>query len=109
MAGAETGIVIDLLSPREIDEIEAAAAGGADWPRVVLLFADGARLRLGWDRGLAERAIAARIGRAAATARDACGEAARWCATHGLHLMSYTGAGPGEDPVGETLWFMAVG
>jgi|SRR5262245_29066722 len=100
--------VIDLLSPRELEEMETAAAGGALWPRVVDLFADGVRLRLGWDRGVAEDAIEARLGGAAA-ARAACGEAARWCAEHGLHLMSFAGSGPGEDPVGETLWFMAVG
>jgi hypothetical protein len=102
--------VIDHLSPREIEALESAAAGGAAWPRVVLLFADGSRLRLGWDRALADRQIAVLLGGAA---RAACGEAARWCAAHGLHLMSYAGEapgeGPGEDPVGETLWFMAVG
>ena len=102
--------MIDLLSPREIEELEAAAARGAAWPRVVGLFADGARLRLGWDRALSEGAIAARLGHAAGhVTRSACEEAARWCAAHGLHLMSFAGAAPGEDPVGETLWFMAVG
>jgi len=103
--------VIDHLSPREIEELGSAAAGGAVWPRVVLLFADGTLLRLGWDRALAEGAIAARLDRATApaAARAACAEAARWCAAHGLHLMPYAGDGPGGDPVGETLWFMAVG
>ena len=101
--------MIDLLSPREIDELEGAAAGGAAWPRVVLQFADGVRLRLGWDRALAEPEIAMRLGAPAAAARAACDQAARWCAAHGLHLMSFAGVGPGEDPVGETLWFMAVG
>lgn len=91
-----------------MEELGTAAAGGAGWPVVVGLFADGVRLRLGWDRGVAESAIAARFGGAAA-ARAACDEAARWCAEHGLHLMSFAGPGPGEDPVGETLWFMAVG
>jgi len=110
---AEAETVIDHLSPREIEELESAAAAGADWPRVVLLFVDGTLLRLGWDRALSQGAIAARLDRAmvpaAAHQRAACAEAARWCAAHGLHLMSYAGGGPGEDPVGETLWFMAVG
>jgi hypothetical protein len=101
--------VIDLLSPREMEELETAAAGGAAWPRVVGMFADGARLRLGWDRAVGEGAIAVCLGGAAAAARMASVEAARWCAAHGLHLMSFAGTGPGEDPVGETLWFMAVG
>jgi hypothetical protein len=107
--------VIDHLSPREIEELASAAAGGAAWPRVVLMFADGARLRLGWDCAVAESAFAARLGAGpeSAAVRGAagavCAEAARWCAAHGLHLMSYAGAGPGEDPVGGMLWFMAVG
>jgi hypothetical protein len=101
--------VIDLLSPREMEELERAAAGGAHWPRVIGLFAEGARLRLGWDLGVPQGVIACRLGVAAGATRAACGEAARWCADHGLHLMSFAGSGPGEDPVGETLWFMAVG
>ena len=103
--------MIDHLSPREIEELGSAAAGGAEWPGVVLLFVDGTLLRLGWDRALSQGAIAMRLDRATvpAAARAACAEAARWCAVHGLHLMSYAGGGPGEDPVGETLWFMAVG
>jgi len=103
--------VIDHLSPREIEELGSAVDSGALWPRVVLMFVDGTLLRLGWDRALAEGAIATRLGRATApaAARAACAEATRWCAAHGLHLLSYAGDGPGEDPVGESLWFMAVG
>jgi hypothetical protein len=113
--------VIDHLSPREIEDLDTAMAGGESWPHVVLAFVHGTRLALGWDRALPEAAIARLLAAAGATiagtstvgaapsAQDACRRAARWCAEHGLHLLPFEGSGPGEDPVGERVWFMAVG
>src|SRR5262245_50851264 len=92
--------VIDHLAPREVSEIEAARAAGEEWPRVIASFASGTRLLLGWDRARAESGIGGRA---------ACERAARWCAEHGLHLLSFEGEGPGGEPVGERRWFMAVG
>ena len=99
-APRERHAVIDHLSPREIEEMEAAQAAGEHWPRVVAAFAEGTRLVLGWDHARDERTLGT---------RDACERAARWCAAHGLHMLSYAGDGPGEDPVGARRWFMAVG
>ena len=101
--------MIDHLSPREVEDLAAAAATGDALPAVIGAFAEGTRLRLGWDHAIDEAAL----GRAAGLAGEALAavlkRASRWCATHGLHLMSFAGAGPGEEPLGDRRWFMAVG
>lgn len=101
--------MIDHLSPREEEELAAALTRGEAWPRALACFADGPRLLLGWDRALGEAEIARRLGADTAAVHEVLERAGRWCAAHGLHLMSYAGEGPGADPVGETRWFMAVG
>jgi hypothetical protein len=94
--------MIEFLSPREEEELGRALAAGGAWARVIAhRFADGARLRLGAERALSEREVGA--------PRAALEEAARWCAAHGLHLLSYEGEGPGGDAIGERFYFMAVG
>lgn len=100
--------MIDYLSPREESELIAAAAAGEDWPRVLAPhFLDGARLRLGWDSARSEGELLR--GLSAERLRSAVAVASRWCADHGLHLLSFEGDGPGADPVGERRYFMAVG
>ena len=100
--------MIDYLSPREESELRAAAAAGEDWPRVIVPhFLDGARLRLGWDEARLESDILP--GMHGERRRAAVAAASRWCAEHGLHLLSFEGDGPGADPVGERRHFMAVG
>jgi hypothetical protein len=94
--------VIEFVSPREEADLRRAMAAGEGWARVIgLRFADGARLRLGSDRALAEREVG--------EPRADIEKAARWCAEHGLHLLPYEEEGPGGDPIGERRWFMAVG
>jgi len=42
--------MIEFLSPREEAELRSAMASGEGWARIVAQhFAEGARLRLGWD------------------------------------------------------------
>lgn len=114
--------MIDHLSPREVEELAAAAAAGDPLPEVIAAFTEGTRLRLGWDhaideatlglaaRAAAERSAAARGGTATAEPlADLMTRAGRWAAERGLHLMSFAGAGPGEEPLGDRRWFMAVG
>jgi hypothetical protein len=101
--------MIDCLSPREEAELRAAIGAGELWPRLVLeAFADGWRLRLGWDSALDERDLAARLG-PGADVEASLRAAVRWCAARGLHLLSYEADGPGEDPMTGRRWFMAVG
>lgn len=103
--------MIDHLSPREVAELEADAAAGDALPAVIAAFRDGTRLLLGWDHAVAEAAL----GRAAGAMRGAeplaalLMRAGRWCATRGLHLMSFAGDEPGGEPIGDRRWFMAVG
>lgn len=113
--------MIDHLSPREVEELEGAAGRGDALAAVIGAFADGTRLRLGWDHAIAEADLA-RAARGAVERRDAAAGAApvepvaallaragRWCATHGLHLLSFAGEAPGDEPLGDRRWFMAVG
>ena len=98
--------MIDHLSPRECEEIERAAAGGQPWARVLLrVFLDGTRLVLGIDGARSEAEIAAAAGLERARVPEAVGQAARWCAGHGLHLLGF----PGESGADGWRHFMAVG
>jgi hypothetical protein len=115
--------VIDHLSPREMDALDAAAASGEIWPAALRrFFLDGTRLLLGWDHARGESEMRAAlenpsgaveddaprtIGRS--SFRSALERAARFCTEHGLHFLSFEGSGPGEEPLGERRWFMAVG
>jgi hypothetical protein len=119
--------VIDHLSPREMETLEAAAASGEAWPTVLrTFFVDGTRLVLGWDRAKSEPEMLATLATDRDSARairapspgppiDRAGlraaleRAARFCTEHGLHLLSFEGEGPGEEPLGERRWFLAVG
>lgn len=111
--------MIDHLSPREMETLAAAAAAGEMWPRVLrVFFLDGTRLALGWDRAKSEPEMLAALatpGEAAGGVIDRTGlraaleRAARFCTEHGLHLLSFEGEGPGEEPLGERRWFLAVG
>jgi hypothetical protein len=107
--------VIDHLSPREMETLEAAAASGEIWPETLRrFFLDGTRLRLGWDEARGEEEMRASLAGDAAhpdrgALRAALERAARFCAEHGLHFLSFEGSGPGEEPLGERRWFMAVG
>ena len=99
--------MIDYLSPRECDEIDRAARGGAPWARVLRAgFLVGARLRLGIDRARDESDLAAAAGIAdAGAAVEASREEARWCVEHRLMLMGCAPDRPGDD----RRHFMAVG
>ena len=99
--------MLDYLSPRECDEIDRAARGGAPWARVLRGgFLEGVRLRLGIDRASAESDLAAAAGTVdEAATRAAIREAARWCVEHRLLLMGYAPDRPG----GEWRHVMAVG
>ena len=119
----ENAPVIDHLSPREMETLEAAAASGESWPIVLRrFFVDGTRFVLGWDQAWSEPEMLAALardpaggGRAPSGAIDRAGlraaleRAARFCTEHGLHLLSFEGEGPGEEPLGERRWFLAVG
>ena len=100
--------MIDHLSPREEEDLRRAEAAGAAWPALLrAFFLDGSRLRLGWDASRGEDEMLGGIPRAAL--RTALEEAARFCAAHGLHFLSFEGERPGDEPLGERRWFMAVG
>jgi hypothetical protein len=107
--------VIDHLSPREIEALDTAAAAGEIWPAALRrFFLDGTRLLLGWDHARGESEMRAALGSPAgppdrAGFRAALETAARFCTEHGLHFLSFEGSGPGEEPLGERRWFMAVG
>jgi hypothetical protein len=102
--------VIDRLSPREIKALDAAAASGELWPETLRrFFVDGTRLRLGWDHARGEEEMRAALAGDRATVRAALEKAARFCTEHGLHFLSFEGSGPGEEPLGERRWFLAVG
>jgi transcriptional regulator with AAA-type ATPase domain len=102
--------MIEYLSPREVEELSALLEAGDAWPRLILeVFADSsARLRLGWDEARAESALAGIVAEGSAL-RAALERAARWCAEHGLHLLSFEETGPVENVAAERRWFMAVG
>lgn len=100
--------MIDHLSPREVEELAAAAAAGDALPRVIAAFTEGTRLRLGWDCAMDEAQLR-RAASAGESMADLMARAGRWAAERGLHLMSFAGAGPGEEPLGDRRWFMAVG
>ena len=123
-SACENAPVIDHLSPREMQTLDDAVASGEAWPRVLRdFFLDGTRLVLGWDHAKSEpemlAALAAGRGDAMEKApagpidrsalRAALDRAARFCTEHGLHLLSFEGEGPGEEPLGERRWFLAVG
>jgi hypothetical protein len=95
--------VIEYLSPRECADMEAAAAKGALWPRVMACFLDDARLLLGWDRARSEDEIARLAGIAPASVRESIDEASRWCVARKLHLLGW------QEEDGSQLHFMAVG
>jgi hypothetical protein len=103
--------VIDHLSPREVADLAAAADAGDALPRIIAAFTDGTRLRLGWDHAIDEAALgrAARAAQAAEPLAALLARAGRWCATRGLHLLSFAGDLPGGEPLGDRRWFMAVG
>ena len=104
-----------------METLEAAEAAGEIWPRALRrFFVDGTRLVLGWDRARSEPEMLAALsedarGNAGAprvdrsTLRAALDRAARFCTERGLHLLSFEGEGPGEEPLGERRWFLAVG
>lgn len=90
--------------------LEAAAASGEIWPETLRrFFVVGTRLRLGWDHARGEEEIRAALARDRAAVRAALEKAARFCTEHGLHFLSFEGSGPGEEPLGERRWFLAVG
>ncbi len=99
--------MLDYLSPRECDEIDRAARGGAPWARLLRAgFLEGARMRIGIDQARTESDLAAAAGTAdGETARAAIREASRWCVAHRLLLMGYAP----DRPDGEWRHFMAVG
>lgn len=102
--------MIDHLSPREMESLRTAAASGETWPQVLqAFFLDGTRLVLGWDRARSEPEMIAALPLDRAGLRAALERAARFCTEHGLHLLSFEGEGPGEEPLGERRWFLAVG
>jgi hypothetical protein len=109
----ENAPVIDHLSPREMETLDAARAAGEVWPAALRFFLAGSRLLLGWDRARGEEEMrAALVAGPALTKhelRAALEKAARFCTEHGLHFLSFEGSGPGEEPLGERRWFMAVG
>ena len=95
--------MIEYLSPRECADMEAAAAKGAQWPRVIACFLDGARLLLGWDQARSEEEISRLAGIVPAAARGAIEEASRWCVVRKLHLLGW------QEEDGSRRHFMAVG
>jgi hypothetical protein len=96
--------MIDHLSPREEEDLRRAEAAGAAWPALLRAhFLDGSRLRLGWDASRGESDLGG------PSVRGALEEAARFCAAHGLHFLFFEGEKPGDEPLGERRWFMAVG
>ena len=95
--------MIDYLSPRESRDLEAAARGGAAWPRVIGCFLDGARLLLGWDHGLAEEEIGRRAAIERSGLRTAIDQAVRFCVERKLHLLSW------QEADESWTYFMAVG
>src|SRR5262245_25899492 len=82
-------LMIDILSPREYDEVVRGEAKGLGWARVVRLFLDGPRLLLGWDLSRAEPEIARHTGLEDTAARVAVEEAVRWAVEHRLHLLGW--------------------
>jgi len=98
--------MLESLSPRECAELEAAAARGERWPRVITrLYLDGARIVLGMDSAASEARIAAVAGIERSVVAGEVRRAARWAVEHGLHLLGF----PGEDPDEGFLHFMALG
>lgn len=95
--------MLEYLSPRECADLEAAAARGAAWPRVMACFLDGARLLLGWDQARSDDEIARQAGLASGAAREAIDEASRWCVARKLHLLGW------QEEDGSRRHFMAVG
>lgn len=95
--------MFDHLSPREHEDVVSSERTGRAWARVIRLFLEGTRLRLGWDSALAETDIGARAGIAAPEVPAAIEEAVRWAVTHRLHLLGW------HDEDGTGRWFMAVG
>jgi len=96
--------MLDYLSPREYEEVRESERRGQGWARVVRLFLDGPRLRLGWDVALCEDEIGrlARLGDSG-TARAAIDAAVRWAVEHRLHLLGW------QEPDDTWRYFMAVG
>ncbi|HYV17545.1 MAG TPA: hypothetical protein VFC25_00780 [Verrucomicrobiae bacterium] len=100
--------MIDYLSPREMETLDAAGAAGEIWPAVLRrFFLEGSRLLLGWDLARGEEEMRGALTKS--ELRAALEQAARFCTEHGLHFLSFEGSGPGEEPLGERRWFMAVG
>lgn len=98
--------MFDHLSPRECAELEAAAAGGQAWARVLRAgFLEGARLVLGIDRAPSTRRIAETAGLSMEATVVALREAARWCRVRGLLLMNF----PEETADDGGRHLMAVG
>jgi hypothetical protein len=102
--------MIEYLSPREVEGLSALLESGDAWPRLILeVFADSsARLRLGWDEARAESALLGIVAERGAL-RASLERAARWCAEHGLHFLSYEETELAEGVAPDRLWFMAVG
>ena len=109
-----------------MDQLDDATASGEIWPALLRrFFLAGSRLLLGWDRARGEEDMRSALATAAAPAdatrddaprtltkselRAALEQAARFATEHGLHFLSFEGSGPGEEPLGERRWFMAVG
>ena len=106
--------MIDHLSPREMDQLDDATASGEVWPSLLRrFFLEGSRLLLGWDRARGEEEMRAELAAGLPLTKNelraALEKAARFCTEHGLHFLSFEGSGPGEEPLGERRWFMAVG
>ena len=109
-SACENAPVIDHLSPREMETLDRAEAAGELWPRALRrFFVDGTRFVLGWDDARSEAEMAAALAIDRAALRAALDRAARFCTERGLHLLSFEGEGPGEEPLGERRWFLAVG
>ena len=95
--------MIEFLSPRELDDVVRAEAGGRGWARVIRVFLDGPRLLLGWDRARSDEEIARLAGLEDSEARAAIEEALRWSVEHRLHLLGW------QEPDNTWRFFMAVG
>jgi hypothetical protein len=95
--------VIEFLSPREHDEVVRAEAQGQGWARVIRVFLDGPRLRLGWDLARSDGEIANLAGLEDSASRPAIEEAVRWSVGHRLHLLGW------QEQDGGWRYFMAVG
>jgi hypothetical protein len=101
--------MIEYLSPREVEDLTAFLEAGEVWPRLLLeVFSDAARLRLGWDEARGESSLAGIVAERGAL-RAALERAARWCAGHGLHLLSFEETEHADGAAAERRWFMAVG